>query len=134
MLPRIDDSSWPIVAIAYGEVITFDEIVDLSKALQRIFEKRGPIAMLVDIGALSATATTALHRKRLAEESDRLAAMGAFVAEAVIVPNLVLRAIYVGYTWAGKRKTYPSQAFQDSATALVWVHEQILAAGKAKPK
>jgi len=134
MLPRIDDSSWPIVAIDYGEVITFEEIAELSKALQRIFEKRGPIVMVVDIGAVSAKATTALHRKRLAEESDRLAAMGAFVAEAVIVPNPVLRAIYVGYTWAGKRKNYPSQAFHDSTTALAWAHEQILAAGKAKPR
>jgi hypothetical protein len=134
MLPRIDDSSWPIVAIAYGEVITFEEIAELSKALQRIFEKRGPIVMLVDIGAVSATATTALHRKRLAEESDRLAAMGAFLAEAVVVPNPVLRAIYVGYTWAGKRKTYPSQAFHDSTAALVWARQQIPVAQRAKPK
>jgi hypothetical protein len=134
MLPRIDDTSWPIVTIDYGEVITFEEIAEVSTALERIFEKRGPFAILVDIGALSATATTALHRKRLAEESDRLSAMGAFLAEAVVVPNPVLRALYVGYTWAGKAKSYPSRAFHDSAAALVWAREQSRAAPRAKPR
>jgi hypothetical protein len=134
MLPRIDDSSWPIVAIDYGEVITFEEIAELSKVLQRIFEKRGPIVMLVNIGALSATATTALHRKRLAEESDRLAAMGAFLGEAVVVPSPVLRALYVAYTWAGKRKSYPSRAFHDYASALAWAREQTRAPSRAKPR
>jgi hypothetical protein len=134
MLPHIDDSSWPIVAIDYGEVITFEEIAELSKVLQRIFEKRGPIVMLVNIGALSATATTALHRKRLAEESDRLAAMGAFLAEAVVVPSPVLRALYVAYTWAGKRKSYPSQAFHDYASAFAWAREQVRASLRAKPR
>lgn len=132
MLPSIDDTSWPIVTINYGEEITFDEIVELSQALERIFHRRGPLVMLVDIGALRAIAVTALHRKRLAEESDRLAAMGAFVAEAVIVPNPVLRAVYVGYTWAGKRKSYPSQPFRDSASALVWARQQVRAAASAK--
>jgi len=134
MLPRIDESTWPIVSIEYGEEITFDEIAQLGEALQRIFRKRGPMVTLADIGALSAAATTALHRKRIAEESDKLAAMGAFLAEAVIVPNPVLRAIYVGYTWARHRKGYPSQAFPSPAPALVWAREQAGTARRTKGK
>ena len=131
MLPRIDDSRWPIVRIAYGDVITFEEISELSGSLQRIFETKGALAMVVDIGAVKATALTALHRKRLAEESDRLAAMGAFLAEAVIVPNPILRAVFAGYTWACKPKGYPSRAFNDFAAAFSWAREQIESASRA---
>jgi hypothetical protein len=92
MLPRIDDSRWPIVRNSPTATSSRSRRSQSSRSLQRIFETKGALAMVVDIGAVKATALTALHRKRLAEESDRLAAMGAFLAEAVIVPNPILRA------------------------------------------
>ena len=132
MLPRIDDSSWPIVTIDYGEVITFEEIDELGKTLRRIFEMRGPMVTLANIGRLSVTATTALHRKKVAEEADKLVALGAFIAEAVVVPNAIVRALYVGYTWAGQRRSHPSQAFADTPAALVWARQQVSHAPRAR--
>jgi hypothetical protein len=133
MLPNVDDSSWPIVRITYGDVITFDEIAELAARLQGIFEKRGPMVMLIDVSALAASNVTALHRRRLAEGADTLAAQGALLGEAVIIPNPILRALYVGYTWACKRKTFPSQSFFDAEAALAWAREQARAALRTRP-
>jgi hypothetical protein len=75
---------------------------------------------VADISALSVTATTALHRKRVAEEADKLARKGAFVGEAVIIRNPLVRVLYLGYTWLRKHADYPSQTFADWSTARDW--------------
>jgi hypothetical protein len=134
MLPRVDDSSWPIVAIDYGETITFDEITELGAALLRIFQKRGAMVTLINIGALRATTITAMHRKKLADEADKLAARGAFLAEAVIVPNAIVRALYAGYTWASQRRTFPSRAFPDPTSATVWARQQAHRSPTTEPR
>jgi hypothetical protein len=133
MTPNVDDSSWPIVRITYGAVITFDEIAELERRLQSIFQKRGPMVMLIDIGRLAITSPTPLHRKRLAEASDRLSAQGAFLAEAIFIPNPILRALYVGYTWARTRKDFPFASFTDAEAALAWAREQARVALRTKP-
>jgi hypothetical protein len=132
MLPKVDDSSWPVVRITYGETISFDEITELERQLLGVFQKRGPLVMLIDISALAATSVTALHRKRLAEGADRLAGRGALLAEAVFIPNPVLRALYVGYTWARARKTFPSASFVHADAALAWARAQARVAPSAE--
>jgi hypothetical protein len=120
MVPAIDDSEWPIVRITYGETIGLDEIPEFARRLDTIFTKRGPFVTVADISALSVTATTALHRKRVAEEADKLASKGAFVGEAVIIRNPVVRVLYHGYTWLRTRDDYPSRTFADWSTAKDW--------------
>jgi hypothetical protein len=122
MVPAIDESEWPIVRITYGEVIALDEIGEFAGRLLAIFSKRGPMVTVADISALSVTATTALHRQRVAEESDKLAQKGAFLGEAVIIRNPVVRVLYHGYTWLKKRSDYPSQVFADSSSAKEWAN------------
>jgi hypothetical protein len=66
MVPAIDDSEWPIVRITYGETISLTEIAEFARRLDAIFTKRGAFVTVADISALSVTATTALHRQRVA--------------------------------------------------------------------
>jgi hypothetical protein len=120
MVPAIDDSEWPIVRITYGETIGLDEIPEFARRLDAIFTKRGPFVTVADISALSVTATTALHRKRVAEEADKLARKGAFIGEAVIIRNPVVRVLYHGYTWLRTRDDHPTQTFAEWSTARDW--------------
>src|SRR5208282_2450696 len=108
-----DDAEWSIVRITYGETLGLDEIPELGRRLDAIFARRGPMVTVADISALSLTATGALHRKRVAEEADKLASKGAFLGEAVIIRNPLVRVLYHGYTWLKTRSDYPSETFQD---------------------
>jgi hypothetical protein len=120
VVPAIDESEWPIVRITYGETIGLNEIGEFARRLDAIFARRGPMVTVADISALSVSATTALHRKRVAEESDKLADKGAFLGEAVIIRNPVVRVLYLGYTWLKTRSDYPSQTFKDWSAAREW--------------
>jgi hypothetical protein len=120
MVPTINDSEWPIVTITYGETIGLDEIPEFARRLDAIFTKRGAFVTVADISALNVTNTTALHRKRVAEQADKLAAKGAFIGEAVIIRNPAVRVLYHGYTWLRRRDDYPTKTFPDSSTARDW--------------
>lgn len=124
MVPNVDDALWPIVKITYGTTIELDEIAKFGERLLHVFQGRGPFVTLADISELRPAQVTALHRKRIAEEADKLAARGAFIAEAVIIRSPLVRALYVGYNWARIRKSYPSEAFADPLAALAWAREQ----------
>jgi hypothetical protein len=128
MIPAIDDTEWPIVRITYGETIGLNEIAEFAGRLDAIFTKRGPFVTVADISALNVTATTALHRKRVADEADKLASKGAFVGEAVIIRNPVVRVLYHGYTWLRTRDDYPRQTFADWSTARDWARLLLKAA------
>jgi hypothetical protein len=88
---------------------------------------------LADISDLQPAQVNALHRKRIAEVADQLAARGAFIAEAVIIRSPLVRALYVGYSWARTRKSYPSEAFADPLAALAWAREQAQRTARGKP-
>lgn len=120
MVPAIDESEWPIVRITYGETLGLDEISEFGRRLDALFTRRGPMVTVADISALSVTTTTALHRKKVAEEADKLASKGAFVGEAVIIRNPLVRVLYHGYTWLKTRDDYPSETFKDWSTAREW--------------
>jgi hypothetical protein len=124
MVPHVDDALWPIVKISYGATIELDEIPEFGMRLLRVFQGRGPFVTLADISELRPTQVTALHRKRIAEEADKLAARGAFIAEAVIIRNPLVRALYVGYQWARSGKSHPCETFADPLAALAWAREQ----------
>jgi hypothetical protein len=125
MIPNIDEALFPIVRIGYGSTLELDEISQFGAALLRIFQGRGPMVTVADISLLRPAQVSALHRKRVAEEADKLAERGAFIAEAVIIGNPIVRALYVGYTWARKKKTHPSEAFGDPITALAWARDHV---------
>lgn len=132
MLPQIDDSAWPIVRITYGEAISHAEIPQFGADLLLIFRERGPMVTVSDISKLNASSTTAIHRRLIAVESDRLAALGAFVAEAVIIRNPVTRFLYAGYLWAKQKQTYPSASFTAEDEALCWAREQLQRAARTR--
>jgi hypothetical protein len=112
----------------------FDEIQTLTVRLRGILKKRGPMVTVVDLSELNLTQFTALHRKRLAEEAEKLAGEGAFLGGAVIIRNPVLHALFVAYQWArGTNTPFPSKAFSDTASAVAWAEAQAqVAAGSAK--
>lgn len=124
MRPDVDDCAWPLVRITYGERISLDEIDELAKRLRQLFEQRGPMITVSDLSRVTALEATAMLRKRIAYEVDLLAEDGAFVAEAVVVPSPLLRALYAGYHWMRKQRTYPSQSFEDLASATEWAERQ----------
>jgi hypothetical protein len=122
MRPAIDDSGWPLVRIRYGSELTIEDILYLAERVEGIFRQRGPMVTMADIGAVSLKATTAARRRLLAEEADRLAAMHSFIAEAVIIPNPVLRVVYASYVWARRRLNHPYACFSEESAALAWAH------------
>jgi hypothetical protein len=119
MVPEIDESDWPIVRLTFGPSITFEEIDELARRLKGIHGRLGPMVTVTDISAMSATATTARHRQRIAQEADDLSRKGALLGEAVVIRNPIVRALFVGYNWL-KTTSFPSRAFDDSASAAAW--------------
>ena len=126
-MPSVDDSEWPIVTITYPEVIALEEIPAFARLIQDIFTKRGPMVTVADISALNLSATTALHRKKVAEEADRLAQKGAILGEAVVIRNAAVRVLYQGYLWARKRQGHPSRVFDDPSKARAWARRLVSA-------
>jgi hypothetical protein len=120
MKPAIDESGWPLVRIQYGAELTLEDIQYLAERIEEIFRKRGPMVTVADIGAVSLRSTTAEHRRRIAEDADRLAGMNLFIAEAVIIPNPVLRVVYASYVWARRRLNHPYACFAEESAALAW--------------
>jgi hypothetical protein len=120
--PVIDDSAWPLVRIQYGRELTSEDIQYLAERVEGIFRRRGPMVTVADIGAVSLKATTAEHRRMIAEDADRLAALNLFIAEAVIIPNPVLRVIYASYVWARRRLNHPYACFAEESAALAWAY------------
>jgi hypothetical protein len=120
VVPSVDDSEWPIVKIRFPEEVTLDDISVLASLLDQIFRRRGPMATVADISALSLNDTTALHLKELALEADKLAALGALLAEAVLIRNPAVRVLLQGYLWLRTRSPYPIQIFDDEEKAQRW--------------
>jgi hypothetical protein len=120
MLPEIDESSWPIIKVTYPPVVTLEEIPVAAGRLRKIFTKQGPMVTVSDISAVSVRAATPLIRKRVAEEADKLASMGAFIAEATIIRNPIVRVLHVGHAWLRVRTNHPIAAFSDWPPALDW--------------
>ena len=121
MVPVIDETMWPIVTLTFGEFITLAEVGELARRLRAIRSRRGPMVTVNDINAMSVTGTTALHRRRIAEEADDLARTGALLGEAMVITNPLVRGLYLGYSWL-KKVNYPSKAFGDAVSAKVWAH------------
>jgi hypothetical protein len=120
MKPEIDESGWPLVRIQYGAELTLEDIQYLAERIEGIFRKRGPMVTIADIGALSLRSTTAAQRRVIAEDADRLAGLNLFIAEAVIIPNPVLRVVYASYVWARRRLNHPYACFAEESAAQAW--------------
>jgi|HubBroStandDraft_1064217.scaffolds.fasta_scaffold15190_3 hypothetical protein len=134
MMPDIDDSSWPIVKVTYPPFVTAKEIPLAAARLRAIFAKRGPMVTVSDISAIDVKAATPVLRKMVAEEADRLARAGAFIAEATIIRNPLVRILHVGHAWLRVRKDHPTAAFSDWPSALQWARERAgLHRGTARP-
>jgi hypothetical protein len=129
---RIDDERWPIVRISFDDDVSFDDIAQIAKRVEQVHRSRGPMVLLSDTSALRPMAVTPLHRKALADAADDLSAKGAILAEAVIVPNDFLRALFTGYTWLRKQNSRPSRAFRDFVSAMTWATEQVHARGETR--
>jgi hypothetical protein len=120
MKPAIDETGWPLVRIQYGAELTLEDIQYLAERIEGIFRKRGPMITVADIGAVTLRSTTSVERRRIAEDADRLAGMNLFIAEAVIIPNPVLRVVYASYIWARRRLNHPYACFAEESAALAW--------------
>ena len=120
MMPEIDESSWPIIKVTYPPIVTLEEIPVAASRLRQIFTTRGPMVTVSDISAVSVRAATPIIRKMVAEEADKLAAMGAFIAEATIIRNPIVRVLHVGHAWLRVRTNHPIAAFADWPPALAW--------------
>jgi hypothetical protein len=120
MMPDIDESSWPIIKVTYPPIVTLEEIPVAASRLRKIFTTRGPMVTVSDISAVSVRAATPVIRKVVAEEADKLAAMGAFIAEATIIRNPIVRVLHVGHAWLRVRTNHPIAAFADWPPALAW--------------
>lgn len=127
MRPQVDDSAWPIVRITYGERLSLDEIAELALLLRQIFERRGPMITVSDLRRINPLEATALVRKQVAFEVDNLDEVGAFLAEAIVVPSPLLRALFAAYNFARRRSSFPSEAFEDVGSAMAWAERQAAA-------
>ena len=103
----VDVSGFPCVRITYPAEMSLDDIERLMVKMLDIHKQRGPFLTIDDISKLDQSKVTALHRKRLAEHTDRLAERGALIAEIVVVPSLLLRAVFTGYSWMRQRNSHP---------------------------
>lgn len=114
----IEASEFPIVRLVFPSRISIEDVDQLGEALKELHRARGPFVSIADLGRLETEAVTALHRKRIAEHADELARRGAFRAEFVVVPSLLLRAMFTGYTWLRVRKSHPQSAHATFEEAL----------------
>jgi hypothetical protein len=117
----IDASRWPMVQVTCPQQVSIPDVSRFMRQLDELFRARGPMLLMCDLDGMSADAVTPLLRKKLAEEADRLAERGAFVAEAIIIRNPILRTCYAAYTWARRKHDYPSKTFGDIALAKDWL-------------
>jgi hypothetical protein len=120
MLPEIDEAGWPIVKVIYPPVMTIEEIPVGAARLRKIFTTLGPMVTVSDISAIRVRTATPVMRKMVAEEANKLAAMGAFIAEATVIRNPVVRILHVGHAWLRARTNHPVAAFSDWPAALAW--------------
>jgi hypothetical protein len=121
---RVEESGWPLVHIWFEGTITLEEVATLAETLHRVHKSHGPMVLVGDLGHLRAASVNALHRKAVADVADALARDGALVAEAVIAPQPVLRALFTGYTWLRSRTNHPQKVFAEPLGALAWAREQ----------
>jgi hypothetical protein len=134
MRPEIDESAWPLVRIRYGAELTVEDIQYLAERIEGIFQRRGPMVTVADIGAVSLKSTTAAQRRLVAQDADRLAALNLFLAEAVIIPNPVLRVVYASYVWARRRLNHPYACFAEESAALAWAEPYLHPAPPAQAR
>jgi hypothetical protein len=109
------------------------DVERMARQLHDLLRMRGPMALVCDLEALNPTAITPMLRWTLANEADKLAAAGAFVAEAIILRNSLLRGLYRAYTWNRQRLDYPSETFADLADARPWLLSHLEKRGQSLP-
>lgn len=107
----VDSTGHPIVRIVYPREIRTEDVEDFCSALLEVHRTRGPILSIADLTDLDVRFVTAMHRKRVAEVADALAERGGVLAEYVVVPSVLLRAVFTGYSWMRLTKTHPQVAF-----------------------
>src|SRR5690606_24195724 len=120
---RVNDSQWPVVRIDFLGNISFQDVEKLSKELRKVQLTRGAFVVLSDLTNLRAASATARLRQAIAEVADEFSGQGALLAEAVIVPNPILRALFTGYTWLRRNTQHDQKTFADFESALSWAQE-----------
>jgi hypothetical protein len=120
----IDASRWPVVQITCAAHVGLSSIRRMARSLDELHRMRGAMLLVCDIDGLKPSVVTPLLRKELAEEADKLAERGAFLAEAIVVRDPILRALYRAYTWVRQKCDYPTEVFTDTESARRWLRTQ----------
>ncbi len=117
MIPEIDVKDFPVVRFKFGESMTLAEVDAHGARAEALFNERGPFISLSDLSATDFSKNPSTVRKRIAEVADHLAQKKAFIAEYVIVPSALVRALFTAYTWIRTKKNHPLEAFANAALA-----------------
>jgi hypothetical protein len=122
MLPKINDSTWPVLVIKYPASMTMQDIEAYCAQLEA-YGKRGPYAAVVDIGGVDAGAAAPSLRKRLADGVATLSRRGIIVGEAVVIDSVIKRGLFTAYVWARGKAAHPIRAFATVDGARTWAAE-----------
>lgn len=136
MLPDVDISAFPIVAITFGATLSHEDIEQHYLNTLRLIQERGGFIGLVDTRQLTLQAFRAPFRRHLARRADELAKMGAIIAEIVVVSSSVARPIFLIYAYSRRSRSYPIRCFDDMKVArrVAEGYAERLARSRAIPK
>lgn len=116
---HVDASEHPIVRITFPRVMRLEDLDVLNPTVIELVETRGPMITVADFPDLDLRTVTAAFRKRMAEQADDMAERGGLIAEIVVLPSTLYRAMFTAYSWMRARKTHPQLAFATLEEAMV---------------
>ncbi|AKF11703.1 hypothetical protein [Sandaracinus amylolyticus] len=129
-LPKVDLSTWPVLLVEMPAELSLSDVDSHFDELVAIARTRRAHVHLVDGSELGPTALSPTHRKRMGERLQSLTREleGRRVAEAIVLPNPLLRGVMTAIHWIAPPK-WPVQTFATRADALTWCQEQLAANG-----
>ncbi|MGK3990564.1 STAS/SEC14 domain-containing protein [Sorangium sp. So ce136] len=129
MVPRYDDSSWPLFRVVLPEEeLSEQEFAELTDTLDGLFLRGGKFAVLMDARAappLAAKRRQVLGARGAAAYERHPGKMAGF---AVVLRSPLQRGIFTAIHWI-VRPRHEARAFSTLADAEEWLRSRLRAAG-----
>ncbi len=121
--PSLDDSTWPIVVVTFGEAMSPDEAEGYFERLRGYMKRRERFAVVLDLRR--ASQVDAVRRKLHADFLASIDGIDRFVSAAAIVADDELhRGLLTAIFWMHKPR-FPIERFEGLGEAMLWARDRV---------
>jgi len=121
--PLLDDSTWPLVVVTFGDAMSNDEIAGYFERLRVLLKRRERFAVVLD--ARRVRMVDAVRRKMHGDFLASIDGPDRFVAAAaLVVEEEVQRGLLTAIFWIHKPK-FPIERFEGLGEAMLWARDRV---------